>query len=63
MNPYNFKPPLQFGTVRSGSTEEVIRRNHPHMYDYMKVIFKYRLSIYRIKIFKNNYFSLIWLKK
>jgi hypothetical protein len=52
MNPYNFKPPLQFGTVRSGSTEEVIKRNHPHMYDYMKVIFKYRLSIYHIKIFK-----------
>jgi hypothetical protein len=36
MNPYNYKPQLQFGTVRSGSTEEVIRRNHPHMYDYMK---------------------------
>ena len=36
MNPYNYKPTYIFGTIKSGSTEEVIRSNHPNMYEYMK---------------------------
>lgn len=35
-NPYGYKPAYRFGTVRSGSTEEIIKKNHPVMYDYMK---------------------------
>ena len=35
-NPYGYKPAYKFGTVSSGSTEEIIKKNHPIMYDYMK---------------------------
>ena len=35
-NPYGFKPPYKFGTISSGSTEEVIKKTHPSMYDYMR---------------------------
>lgn len=36
MNPYGYKPAYRFGTIMSGSTEEVIKKNHPHMYEYMR---------------------------
>ena len=36
LNPYGYKPPFRFATVRSGSTEEVIRKNHPQMFEYMR---------------------------
>ena len=36
MNPMRYNPPLRFGSVKHGSTEEVIKNNHPSMYDYMK---------------------------
>jgi hypothetical protein len=34
--PYSFNPPFRFATVGSGSTEEVIKRNYPITFDYMK---------------------------
>lgn len=34
--PLKFDPPLKFGTVQSGNTETMIKRNYPRMYEYMK---------------------------
>lgn len=35
MNPLIHDPPLRFGTVKHGSTEEVIKKNYPNMLRYM----------------------------
>jgi hypothetical protein len=35
INPYVMNPPMRFGTIGSGSTEEIIKNNHPTMYEYM----------------------------
>jgi hypothetical protein len=36
LNPYGYKPPIRFATVRSGSTEEIISKNYPQMFEYMR---------------------------
>jgi hypothetical protein len=35
-NPHSYKPAYRFGTVTSGSTEEVIKKTYPEMHEYMK---------------------------
>lgn len=35
-NPYMTDPPLRFGTIPSGNTEAVLKRNKPQMHAYMK---------------------------
>jgi hypothetical protein len=44
LNPLNHNPPLRFGTVKYGSTEEVIRKNYPDMYMYMKKYMENNIS-------------------
>lgn len=43
-NPYSYDPAYRFGTVKSGSTEEVIRKTYPEMHDYMKPFMRKNVS-------------------
>ena len=42
--PYSYDPAYRFGTVKSGSTEEVIRKTYPEMHDYMKPFMRKNVS-------------------
>ncbi|CAF4269283.1 unnamed protein product [Rotaria socialis] len=43
-NPHSVKPPFRFGTVANGSTDEVVKTNHKHIYTYMKQFMKRNIS-------------------
>ena len=44
MHPTRYNPKLRFGTVKHGSTEEVLKINYPKMFDYMKEFMEDNIS-------------------
>ncbi len=53
MNPLAYSPALRFGTVKHGSTEEVIKNNHPRMHNYMQRFMEDHVS-YGIRALKDG---------
>ena len=54
MFPLRHSPVLRFGTVTHGSTEEVIKNNHPEMHHYMQKFMEDHVS-HGIKALKDGY--------